>query len=159
MRRNYPPRRAVTPDIARRARARAALPSTSAWTSVATGRSKKEEGPATTTTNRVLGGLDAIIARLEHLYRDVHRHRELSVQEHRTAEKAAERLEAAGSGVRPRWTAPGVVGLHSSGDGGGGGAAAALSQVFAPDVMVVPAGAWERGVAAELGHQSEAASR
>src|SRR4051794_16392425 len=38
-----------------------------------------------------LAGLDAIIGDLEDLYRDVHEHPELSLQEHRTADKAAER--------------------------------------------------------------------
>src|SRR3954468_23464312 len=54
---------------------------------------------ATTPTNRVLGGLDALIPALESLYRDVHAHPELSMQEHRTAAKAAERLAAAGYDV------------------------------------------------------------
>src|SRR4051794_32846867 len=43
-----------------------------------------------------LAGLDGIIAGLEELYRDVHAHPELSMQERRTAAKAAERLQAAG---------------------------------------------------------------
>ena len=47
-------------------------------------------------TNTVLRGLDAITGKLEDLYRDVHQHPELSMQEQRTAAKAAERLEGRG---------------------------------------------------------------
>src|SRR5215212_8655228 len=46
-----------------------------------------------------LAGLDGIMTELEDLYRDVHQHPELSMQEHRTANKAAERLRAAGYDV------------------------------------------------------------
>ena len=53
-------------------------------------------------TTAVLDGLDDIMASLEDLYRDVHAHPELSMQEHRTAGKAAERLQAAGFGQRTR---------------------------------------------------------
>src|SRR5436190_8378038 len=64
-----------------------------------------------------LAGLDAIMADLEDLYRDVHAHPELSMQEHRTAGKAAERLEAAGYAVTTGVGGTGVVGLLSNGDG------------------------------------------
>ena len=47
----------------------------------------------------VLSGLDEIMAGLEDLYRDIHAHPELSMQEHRTAEIAAKRLRAAGYDV------------------------------------------------------------
>src|SRR3954468_11580751 len=57
----------------------------------------------------VLDGLDAITSDLEELYRDVHAHPELSMQEHRTAAKAAERLEAAGYEVTAGIGATGVV--------------------------------------------------
>ena len=49
-----------------------------------------------------LAGLDAIASELEDLYRDVHAHPELSMQEHRTAAMAAERLRAAGYEVTDR---------------------------------------------------------
>src|SRR3954452_19900748 len=62
-------------------------------------------------------GLDGIMAELEELYRDVHAHPELSTQEHRTAAKAAERLEAAGYEVTTGIGATGVVGLLRNGDG------------------------------------------
>jgi hippurate hydrolase len=68
-------------------------------------------------TTTVLGGLDAILPRLEDLYRDVHAHPELSMQEHRTAGLAAERLEAAGFDVTRGIGATGVVGVLRNGDG------------------------------------------
>jgi metal-dependent amidase/aminoacylase/carboxypeptidase family protein len=43
----------------------------------------------------VLAGLDGIMDSLEELYRDVHAHPELSLQEHGTAGLAAEHLRAA----------------------------------------------------------------
>src|SRR3954452_9161998 len=64
-----------------------------------------------------LAGLDGIMAGLEELYRDVHAHPELSLQEHRTAAKAAERLEAVGYAVTPGVGGTGVVGLLANGDG------------------------------------------
>jgi metal-dependent amidase/aminoacylase/carboxypeptidase family protein len=48
------------------------------------------------TPTPALAGLDAVTADLEGLYRDIHRHPELSLQEHRTAGLAADRLQAAG---------------------------------------------------------------
>src|SRR3954453_2389935 len=72
---------------------------------------------ATTPTNRVLDGLDALMPGLETLYRDVHAHPELSMQEQRTAEKAAERLAAAGYDVTTGVGGTGVVGLFANGTG------------------------------------------
>jgi amidohydrolase len=72
---------------------------------------------ATTGADRVLDGLDGISAALEDLYRDVHAHPELSMQEHRTAGKAAERLEAAGYEVTRGVGSTGVVGVLRNGDG------------------------------------------
>src|SRR5919202_555014 len=71
----------------------------------------------TTNTHRVLEALDGIMAGLEELYRDVHEHPELSMQEQRTAGKAAERLEAAGYDVTRGVGGTGVVGLLRNGDG------------------------------------------
>jgi amidohydrolase len=65
----------------------------------------------------VLDGLDGILAELEDLYRDVHQHPELSLQEHRTAGKAAERLQAAGYEVTTGVGGTGVVGVLANGDG------------------------------------------
>src|SRR3954469_11761851 len=70
-----------------------------------------------TSATRVLAGLDAIMGGLEDLYRDVHEHPELSMQEYRTAAKAAERLEAAGYAVTTGVGTTGVVGVLANGDG------------------------------------------
>lgn len=65
----------------------------------------------------VLRGLDGRLDDLEALYKDVHSHPELSMQEHRTAGLAAERLRAAGFAVSERIGGTGVVGVLSNGDG------------------------------------------
>jgi hippurate hydrolase len=65
----------------------------------------------------VLAGLASISAALEDFYRDLHQHPELSMQERRTAAKAAERLQAAGYDVTTGVGATGVVGLLRNGDG------------------------------------------
>src|SRR4051795_12198339 len=64
-----------------------------------------------------LARLDGMMAGLEELYRDVHAHPELSMQERRTAAKAAERLQAAGYVVTIGVGGTGVVGLLANGDG------------------------------------------
>ncbi len=71
----------------------------------------------TTVTGSVLGGLDAITGDLEDLYRDVHEHPELSMQERNTAAKAAERLRGAGYEVTEGVGSTGVVGVLRNGDG------------------------------------------
>src|ERR671927_559612 len=71
----------------------------------------------TTFTDTVLAGLDAIVADLEDLYRDVHAHPELSLQERRTAGVAAARLRDAGWDVTEGVGGTGVVGLLRNGDG------------------------------------------
>jgi hippurate hydrolase len=68
-------------------------------------------------TTSVLDGLEAITPQLEDLYRDVHAHPELSMQEHRTAGRAAEHLEASGYEVTRGVGSTGVVGLLRNGDG------------------------------------------
>jgi amidohydrolase len=72
---------------------------------------------ATTSTTRVLDGLDGLMAGLEELYRDVHAHPELSMQEHRTAEIAAARLADVGYEVTRGVGGTGVVGVLANGDG------------------------------------------
>jgi amidohydrolase len=69
------------------------------------------------TEDTVLGGLAALVGALEELYRDVHEHPELSMQERRTAEKAAQWLERAGFAVTERVGSTGVVGVLRNGDG------------------------------------------
>ncbi|MEV0316228.1 amidohydrolase [Nonomuraea fuscirosea] len=72
----------------------------------------------TATTDAVLAGLDdATCDELAGLYRDLHRHPELSFQEERTAGVAADRLRAAGFEVRTGVGGTGVVGVLRNGDG------------------------------------------
>jgi amidohydrolase len=70
-----------------------------------------------TRSSPALGGLAGIMPALEELYRDIHAHPELSMQEHRTAGAAAERLQAAGYAVTTGVGGTGVVGVLSNGDG------------------------------------------
>src|SRR3954451_14841943 len=60
---------------------------------------------------------EAIAGDLEDLYRDIHGHPELSMQEQRTARIAAGRLRAAGYEVTTGVGGTGVVGLLHNGDG------------------------------------------
>jgi len=64
-----------------------------------------------------LAGLGGILEELEALYRDIHAHPELSMQEHRTGRAAAARLEQAGFDVTPEVGGTGVVGLLANGEG------------------------------------------
>ena len=66
---------------------------------------------------RVLSGLSGLMDELEDFYRDIHAHPELSMQEQRTGEKAAARLDAAGYDVTTGVGGTGVVGVLSNGDG------------------------------------------
>jgi metal-dependent amidase/aminoacylase/carboxypeptidase family protein len=65
----------------------------------------------------VLDGLEDITGPLEDLYRDLPSHPELSNQEHRTAARAAEQLDKAGSEVTSGVVGTGVVGVLRNGDG------------------------------------------
>ena len=65
----------------------------------------------------VLGPLDGLLPSLETLYKDIHAHPELSMQETRTAGLAADRLRAAGYEVTTGVGKTGVVGLLRNGDG------------------------------------------
>jgi amidohydrolase len=65
----------------------------------------------------VLKNLDRLIPDLEALYKDIHAHPELSMQETRTAGLAADRLRAAGYEVTTGVGKTGVVGLLHNGDG------------------------------------------
>ena len=69
------------------------------------------------TAERVLGGLEEITPALEDLYRDIHAHPELSLQERRTAGLAAEGLRSSGYEVAEGIGGTGVVGLLRNGDG------------------------------------------
>ncbi|WP_411149667.1 amidohydrolase [Streptomyces sp. A30] len=60
---------------------------------------------------------DLPVSALEDFYRDLHRHPELSLEEHRTAGKLAERLERAGYETADGIGGTGVVGVLRNGDG------------------------------------------
>jgi amidohydrolase len=68
-------------------------------------------------TESIVGDISGVLADLEALYKDVHAHPELSMQEERTAGIAAERLRAAGFEVTTGVGGTGVVGLLENGDG------------------------------------------
>jgi amidohydrolase len=68
-------------------------------------------------SDSVLQGLPDALDDLEALYKDIHSHPELSLQEKRTAGLAAARLEAAGFAVTVDVGGTGVVGLLRNGDG------------------------------------------
>ncbi len=70
-----------------------------------------------TSSDQVLAGLDDLLPDLETLYKDVHSHPELSMQETRTAGIAADRLRAAGYDVTTGVGKTGVVGLFRNGNG------------------------------------------
>ena len=65
----------------------------------------------------VLAGLSDLLPALESLYKDIHSHPELSMQETRTAGIATDRLRSAGYEVTPGVGHTGVVGLLRNGDG------------------------------------------
>src|SRR6476660_6029028 len=65
----------------------------------------------------VLRNLDVLLPDLEGLYKDVHSHPELSMQETRTAGLAADRLRAGGYDVPTGVGKTGVVGLLLNGEG------------------------------------------
>jgi hippurate hydrolase len=68
-------------------------------------------------SDSVLRGLRDVLDELEALYKEIHSHPELSLQEKRTASLAAERLQAAGFAVTVGVGGTGVVGLLKNGDG------------------------------------------
>jgi amidohydrolase len=68
-------------------------------------------------TQDVVRGLEAITSELEELYRDVHQHPELSMQERNTAARAAEQLKSAGYEVTEGVGSTGVVGVLRNGEG------------------------------------------
>ena len=67
----------------------------------------------------VLGSLGDLLPDLESVYKDIHAHAELSMQETRTAGIAADRLRAAGYEVTTGVGKTGVVGLLRNGEGPG----------------------------------------
>jgi len=73
--------------------------------------------PMSSSDGASFAGLDALLPDLEKLYKDIHAHPELSMQETRTAGIAAERLRAAGYEVATGVGKTGVVGLLRNGEG------------------------------------------
>jgi len=69
------------------------------------------------TSASIFGGVTAMLGDVEELYKDVHRHPELSMQEERTAGLAAKRLQAAGFEVTTGVGKTGVVGVLRNGGG------------------------------------------
>src|SRR4051794_29387486 len=78
-----------------------------------TARLKKDSAAS----NNMPAGLGDFLPDLEMLYKDIHSHPELSMQEEGTAKIAAERLRAAGYEVTTGVGKTGVVGLLRNGDG------------------------------------------
>ena len=70
-----------------------------------------------TSSNPALRNLDGLLPRLEALYKDVHSHPELSMQETRTAGLAADWLHGGGYDVTAGIGKTGVVGLLRNGNG------------------------------------------
>jgi len=68
-------------------------------------------------TQSVLANLSTLLPDLESVYKDIHSHPELSMQENRTAGIAADRLRAAGCDVTTGVGKTGVVGVLRNGDG------------------------------------------
>ena len=85
--------------------------------------SKTRRNPATSNAKTTavasdeIAGLNKLLPDLEALYKDIHSHPELSMQETRTARIAAQRLRAAGYEVTTGVGKTGVVGLLRNGDG------------------------------------------
>jgi hippurate hydrolase len=69
------------------------------------------------TLSAIVSGIEPLLDDVERLYKDVHRHPELSMQEERTAALAADRLQAAGFEVTAGVGKTGVVGLLRNGSG------------------------------------------
>src|SRR5437868_7701987 len=65
----------------------------------------------------ILTNLGALVPDLESVYKDIHSHPELSMQENRTASIAADRLRSAGYEVTDGVGKTGVVGVLRNGDG------------------------------------------
>ncbi|MEG9437747.1 amidohydrolase [Edaphobacter sp. HDX4] len=69
------------------------------------------------TSATLLANLDGLLPDLETIYKDIHSHPELSMQENRTAGVAADHLRAAGYEVTTGVGKTGVVGLLRNGEG------------------------------------------
>ena len=68
-------------------------------------------------SEHVVANLNGLLPELETIYKDIHSHPELSMQEERTAGVAADRVRAAGYEVTTGVGKTGVVGLLRNGEG------------------------------------------
>lgn len=68
-------------------------------------------------TGSIYDDIDAAFDGVESLYKDVHHHPELSMQETRTAALVAQQLQTAGFDVTTGVGTTGVIGLLTNGDG------------------------------------------
>jgi amidohydrolase len=73
--------------------------------------------PVTSPVQNILSGLSDIIQSLEDVYKDLHSHPELSMQEHRTANIAAEYLKKYGYQVTTGIGGTGLIGVLENGKG------------------------------------------
>src|SRR4029079_18580690 len=80
-------------------------------------RARTMSNTDTISSDPALPNLDGLLPNLEDLYKDVHSHPELSMQETRTAGLAARPLSAGGYGVATGVGQAGVVGVLRNGDG------------------------------------------
>src|ERR1700751_188231 len=80
-------------------------------------KDKSMSTSGTSPNDQVLAGLDRLLPDIEALYKDVHAHPELSMQEARTSGLAADRLRTAGYEVTTGVGKTGVVGFVRNGDG------------------------------------------
>ncbi len=96
--------------------------------------------------------VSGVMADAETLYKDLHQHPELSMQEHRTAALAAERLQAAGFEVTTGVGVTGVVGLLRNGDGPTVMLRADMDALPVPEQSGVPYASTVDGVMHACGH-------
>src|SRR6476660_5758603 len=68
-------------------------------------------------SGNILANLSGLLPDLESVYKDIHSHPELSMQEKRTAAIAADRLRSAGYAVTASVGKTGVVGILRHGEG------------------------------------------
>src|ERR1700678_586009 len=82
-----------------------------------TDRKPRSSGDSMSGINEILAGYPGLQADQEAFYKDLHRHPELSHQEHRTAQCVAGQLQAYGFSVQTGIGGTGVVGSLANGTG------------------------------------------
>ncbi|MCS0605881.1 amidohydrolase [Streptomyces sp. LP11] len=109
-------------------------------------------GPAAAARTALALTADPAAWALEDLYRDLHRHPELSLREHRTAGKLAERLAAAGFETTGGVGGTGVVGRLRNGDGPTVLLRADMDALPVPEATGLPYASETAGVMHACGH-------